>query len=158
MATFDRIAELPVQIEGYELDGLERDVSSDFTRLSTVIRMRGGGVEGVVGHVLPHALLAPAAHVDDGAEAGEVARDVALEPLELVAVDLNRKLGDAVEGGQAEDPTQAASGTTAAMRSARRCCQTVSSIAPSVTPKIIAAITLICGGSASRAAPQMNSG
>jgi hypothetical protein len=45
--TYDRIAELPIEIEGYELEGLERDVSSEFTRLSTVIRMRGGGQEGV---------------------------------------------------------------------------------------------------------------
>src|ERR671935_1129397 len=47
MACYDRIAELPIAIEGYALEGLERDVSSEFTRLSTVVRMRGGGVEGV---------------------------------------------------------------------------------------------------------------
>jgi L-alanine-DL-glutamate epimerase-like enolase superfamily enzyme len=47
MATYDTIAALPVQIDSYELEPLERDVSSDFTRLSTVIRMRGGGEEGV---------------------------------------------------------------------------------------------------------------
>jgi len=45
--TYDRIADLPIEIEGYALDGLERDVSSEFTRLSTVIRLRGGGHEGV---------------------------------------------------------------------------------------------------------------
>jgi L-alanine-DL-glutamate epimerase-like enolase superfamily enzyme len=47
MSTFDRLADLPVEIEGYSLEGLEADVSSDFTRLSTVIHMRGGGEEGV---------------------------------------------------------------------------------------------------------------
>ena len=47
MSTWDRLASLPLAVEGYSLEGLERDVSSDFTRLSTVIRLRGGGQEGV---------------------------------------------------------------------------------------------------------------
>jgi L-alanine-DL-glutamate epimerase-like enolase superfamily enzyme len=47
VATFDRLARLPVQIDGYSLEGLEAKVSSDFTRLSTVIHMAGGGQEGV---------------------------------------------------------------------------------------------------------------
>jgi L-alanine-DL-glutamate epimerase-like enolase superfamily enzyme len=47
VATYDRIAELPIEISGYELEALEQDVSSEFTRLSTVIRLRGGGEEGV---------------------------------------------------------------------------------------------------------------
>src|SRR3954468_10943619 len=47
MGVYDRIADLPLEIESYELEGLERDVSSDFTRLTTVIHMRGGGEEGV---------------------------------------------------------------------------------------------------------------
>src|SRR5919204_1901124 len=47
MATFDSLASLPVEIDSYSLEGLEANVSSDFTRLSTVIRMAGGGEEGV---------------------------------------------------------------------------------------------------------------
>jgi L-alanine-DL-glutamate epimerase-like enolase superfamily enzyme len=47
MATFDALAALPVQIDGYSLEGLKADVSSDFTRLSTVIHVQGGGEEGV---------------------------------------------------------------------------------------------------------------
>ena len=47
MPTFDRLAQLPVEIESYSLEGLEANVSSDFTRLSTVIHMQGGGHEGV---------------------------------------------------------------------------------------------------------------
>src|SRR3989440_3052185 len=47
VAVYDLIAELPLEIESYELEGLERDVSSEFTRLSTVIHIRGGGEEGV---------------------------------------------------------------------------------------------------------------
>src|SRR5919204_3628285 len=47
MATFELLASLPVEIDGYSLEGLEANVSSDFTRLSTVIRISGGGEEGV---------------------------------------------------------------------------------------------------------------
>ena len=43
----DRLADLPLVIEGYALERLERDVSSAFTRVSTVIRMAGAGEEGV---------------------------------------------------------------------------------------------------------------
>jgi hypothetical protein len=43
----ERLADLPLRIEGYDLEGLTRDVSSAFTRVSTVIRMHGGGEEGV---------------------------------------------------------------------------------------------------------------
>ena len=43
----ERLADLPLHIEGYALEGLTRDVSSAFTRVSTVIRMHGGGEEGV---------------------------------------------------------------------------------------------------------------
>jgi L-alanine-DL-glutamate epimerase-like enolase superfamily enzyme len=47
VATFERLAQLPVEIDSYTLEGLEAAVSSDFTRLSTVIHMQGGGEEGV---------------------------------------------------------------------------------------------------------------
>jgi hypothetical protein len=47
MSTYDLLADLPLEVEGYELDALERDVSSDFTRLSTVIRLRGADEDGV---------------------------------------------------------------------------------------------------------------
>jgi hypothetical protein len=47
MATYPLLAELPLEVEAYELEPLEKDVSSEFTRLSTVIRLRGGGEEGV---------------------------------------------------------------------------------------------------------------
>ena len=56
MATFDRLADLPIAIDGYELEGLEANVSSDFTRLSTLIRIRGGGEEGVGEDVVYDAL------------------------------------------------------------------------------------------------------
>ncbi|MGI8596500.1 MAG: hypothetical protein ACR2LY_04360 [Thermoleophilaceae bacterium] len=47
MSTYAQLAELPLEIESYELEGLEREVSSDFVRLTTLIRLRGGGHEGV---------------------------------------------------------------------------------------------------------------
>src|SRR5918992_507123 len=37
----------PLEIESYELDQLERPVSSDFTRVTTVVRLRGRGEEGL---------------------------------------------------------------------------------------------------------------
>ena len=46
MSTFERIAELGVQIESCQLQGLEFTVG-DFERLTTVIRLRGGGQEGI---------------------------------------------------------------------------------------------------------------
>ena len=47
MATYDLIRELPVEIEGYELEGLEFQYSPEFSRLTTLIRLQGGGEEGV---------------------------------------------------------------------------------------------------------------
>ncbi len=47
MSTFERVANLPLSIEGYELERLEQAVSSDFTRVTTVIHLVGGGEEGV---------------------------------------------------------------------------------------------------------------
>jgi L-alanine-DL-glutamate epimerase-like enolase superfamily enzyme len=43
MSVFD----LPLRVEGYTLERLERDVSSGFTRVSTVIRLHGDGHEGL---------------------------------------------------------------------------------------------------------------
>lgn len=47
MTTYDRLADLPVEIERYELEGLALDVSTGFTRKTTVVRLHGGGVDGV---------------------------------------------------------------------------------------------------------------
>ena len=47
MARYDRVANLPVEIESYELEGLEHRISDQFTRKTTVIRLRGGGHEGI---------------------------------------------------------------------------------------------------------------
>jgi L-alanine-DL-glutamate epimerase-like enolase superfamily enzyme len=47
VSTYDLVADLPLEVSDYSLEGLERDVSSAFTRLSTVVHLRGGGEEGV---------------------------------------------------------------------------------------------------------------
>jgi L-alanine-DL-glutamate epimerase-like enolase superfamily enzyme len=44
---WERIAGLPLEIEDYALERLQRDVSSDFTRVSTVLRFSGDGHEGL---------------------------------------------------------------------------------------------------------------
>jgi L-alanine-DL-glutamate epimerase-like enolase superfamily enzyme len=45
--SYDAVAELPLEVESYELDRLERAVSSEFTRVTTLIRLRGRGEEGI---------------------------------------------------------------------------------------------------------------
>jgi hypothetical protein len=47
MSTFDLLADLPLHVDGYALEGLRANVSSDFERLSTVVHLQGAGVEGV---------------------------------------------------------------------------------------------------------------
>jgi L-alanine-DL-glutamate epimerase-like enolase superfamily enzyme len=47
MSLWARLADLPLRIEDYALERLERDVSSEFHRVSTVIRLRGDGTDGV---------------------------------------------------------------------------------------------------------------
>ena len=47
MSTWDLIAGLPLQIDGYELEPLEVDLSSEFIRKTTVIHLHGAGEEGV---------------------------------------------------------------------------------------------------------------
>jgi L-alanine-DL-glutamate epimerase-like enolase superfamily enzyme len=47
VSSWERLADLPLEIEDYELEGLRAEVSSAFERKSTVIRLRGGGAEGL---------------------------------------------------------------------------------------------------------------
>ncbi len=47
MSTWELLAELPVEIEDYVLQGLRAEVSSDFERKSTLIHLRGAGRQGV---------------------------------------------------------------------------------------------------------------
>ncbi|HEY1356128.1 MAG TPA: hypothetical protein VGF09_07405, partial [Solirubrobacterales bacterium] len=46
MATFDALADLPLEVDGYELEGLEFK-TGEFERLTTVIHLEGAGEEGL---------------------------------------------------------------------------------------------------------------
>jgi L-alanine-DL-glutamate epimerase-like enolase superfamily enzyme len=45
--TYARIAELALEIEGYRLERLEAPVTRDLTRVTTLVRLAGGGEEGL---------------------------------------------------------------------------------------------------------------
>ena len=47
MTTFDLLADLPLRVDGYQLEGLRANVSSGFERLSTVVHLHGDGSEGI---------------------------------------------------------------------------------------------------------------
>jgi L-alanine-DL-glutamate epimerase-like enolase superfamily enzyme len=47
LSSWAALAQLPVQIEDYELEPLQAQVSSAFERLTTVVHLRGGGEEGL---------------------------------------------------------------------------------------------------------------
>jgi hypothetical protein len=46
VATYERLAELPIEVTGYELEGLRYEIPG-FERLTTVIRLQGAGEEGL---------------------------------------------------------------------------------------------------------------
>jgi L-alanine-DL-glutamate epimerase-like enolase superfamily enzyme len=47
MSTYELLAELPLVVDGYSLEGHEVALSSEFIRKTTVIRLRGAGEEGL---------------------------------------------------------------------------------------------------------------
>lgn len=47
MSTFALLGDLPLEVDGYTLEGLRAQVSSGFERLTTVVHLHGGGLEGV---------------------------------------------------------------------------------------------------------------
>jgi L-alanine-DL-glutamate epimerase-like enolase superfamily enzyme len=47
VSTYELLAEMPLLVEGYELEGHEVAFSSEFVRKTTVIRLRGAGEEGL---------------------------------------------------------------------------------------------------------------
>ena len=63
-AAYDRLAELPIEIEGYELTAHDREFG-EFTRPSTVIHLRGKGEEGI-GEDVVYTVLDHIAHRDAG--------------------------------------------------------------------------------------------
>lgn len=47
MSDWEKLRELPIEVEGYELEANDREYSPEFTRGSTLVRLRGAGQEGV---------------------------------------------------------------------------------------------------------------
>ena len=47
LALYDAVADLPLEIDSYELERLEYVVSPEFTRVTTLVHLRGGGEEGI---------------------------------------------------------------------------------------------------------------
>ncbi|MEI7889113.1 MAG: hypothetical protein WCI34_02275 [Actinomycetes bacterium] len=47
MSTWEQLAQLPIDIEGYDLLPLAENVSSGFLRQTTIVRLQGGGHEGL---------------------------------------------------------------------------------------------------------------
>jgi hypothetical protein len=45
--TWERLASLPLRIEGHTFEPLQAHVSSDFERKSTVVHIAGAGQEGI---------------------------------------------------------------------------------------------------------------
>jgi hypothetical protein len=75
VSTFDLLADLPLEVDGYALEGLKAQVSSGFERLSTVVVLRGAGEEGrgedVVYDAVDHLALQEAGPVHEGALRGK---------------------------------------------------------------------------------------
>jgi L-alanine-DL-glutamate epimerase-like enolase superfamily enzyme len=74
VSTFEKLANLPIEVDGYTLEGLSAQVSSGFERLSTVVHLTGGGLEGVgedvVYDALDHIAFQDAGPVHAGALSG----------------------------------------------------------------------------------------
>ncbi len=64
MSHFATLAELPIAVESYELEGMDREYGS-FTRPSTIIHLHGGGQEGL-GEDVVYDALDQIAHRDRG--------------------------------------------------------------------------------------------
>jgi hypothetical protein len=47
VSTYARLASLPFVLESHELERLEHAISSEFTRVTTVVRLKGAGEEGL---------------------------------------------------------------------------------------------------------------
>jgi hypothetical protein len=47
VSLYDRVSDLPLEIEDYELEPLEQPISPEFTRKTTLVHLRGAGHEGV---------------------------------------------------------------------------------------------------------------
>jgi L-alanine-DL-glutamate epimerase-like enolase superfamily enzyme len=65
VSAYDALAQLPISVEGYELEANDREYSPEFTRGSTIIHLRAGGEEGI-GEDVVYDVLDHIAHRDAG--------------------------------------------------------------------------------------------
>ncbi len=97
MSTYDSFAGLPLEVEGYSLEGLEADVSSGFKRLSTVVHLHGEGLTGmgedVVYDGVDHTVLQEAGAVHELAGTYALAEFCELiDSLDLFPVEPQREV------------------------------------------------------------------
>ena len=77
------LGDLPLAIEGYSLERLEQRVSSEFTRVTTVVHLHGGGEEGV-GEDVTYAARTSRRFQDAGPAHDSAARPHSASSRELV--------------------------------------------------------------------------
>ena len=49
MSLYDAVADLPLEVDSYELERRELAVSPEFTRVTTLVRLHGGKEESIAG-------------------------------------------------------------------------------------------------------------
>jgi hypothetical protein len=64
VSAFEKLIDLPIEVSSYDLEGRDREYGS-FTRPSTIVRLRGGGHEGL-GEDVVYDVLDHVAHRDAG--------------------------------------------------------------------------------------------
>jgi hypothetical protein len=95
--TFRGLADLPLEVDGYSLQGLRAEVSSEFERVCTVVHLTGGGSEGVgedvVYDAVDHEALWKAGPVHDLSGRWSLADFCArIEELDLFPVEPQREV------------------------------------------------------------------
>ena len=121
MSTYDLVADLPVSIERYELEGLVQNVSSDFERKTTIIHLRGAGEEGLGEDVVYDAV--------DHEIAQKAGPTLALAGDWTIALLLRasrRRSTSSPRRPSARSPSSTASGPTSRRRSTSRCARPAS--------------------------------
>lgn len=99
MSTYEQIADLPLRIDSYELEGHEFRITDDMERLTTVVRLKGDGHDGVgedvVYDALDHIALRDAGPVHDLAGEHTIASfSELLEGLPLFPTPPEREVSD----------------------------------------------------------------
>jgi len=65
VSAYDLLADLPIEVSSYDLEDSDRTYSPEFTRPSTIVRLRGAGQEGI-GEDVVYDVLDHIAHRDAG--------------------------------------------------------------------------------------------